>query len=293
MTGMTRTTGITGKIVAFVDGSIYSASVCEHAAWFAQRTGSPVELIHVLGRREAPGTQDLSGAIRLGARTRLLNELADLDAQRAKLIGHRGRAILEDARAILDKDGVNEITTRLRHGDIVEAISEMEGDARVIVVGKRGEAADFARGHLGSNLERIVRAAHKPVFVASRAFRPIGKVLVAYDGGTSAMKAVDHISRSVLFQGLAITVVTVGQATGEAAKGLEDARALLKAAGIEAETAVLPGQPETALGKLVDEAGFDMLVMGAYGHSRIRTLVIGSTTTEMVRSCKVPVVLIR
>ncbi|MFN3316727.1 MAG: DHHW family protein, partial [Raineya sp.] len=43
--------------------------------------------------------------------------------------------------------------------------------------------ADFAKGHLGSNLERIVRASHKPVFVASRAFKPISKVLVAYDGG--------------------------------------------------------------------------------------------------------------
>ena len=36
-----------------------------------------------------------------------------------------------------------------------------------------------------------------------------------------------------------------------------------------------------------------LLVMGAYGHSRIRSLVIGSTTTEMVRSCKVPVLLFR
>jgi nucleotide-binding universal stress UspA family protein len=33
--------------------------------------------------------------------------------------------------------------------------------------------------------------------------------------------------------------------------------------------------------------------MGAYGHSRIRALSIGSTTTQMIRSCKVPIVLIR
>lgn len=284
---------MTDKIIALVDGSVYSASVCDHAAWIAQRTGAPVELIHVLGRREAPEKQDLSGAIRLGARTALLEELAALDAQRAKLISQRGRAILDDARAILEKDGVSDVTTRLRHGDIVEAVAEVEGDARVIIIGKRGEAADFAKGHLGSNLERIVRASHKPVFVASRSFRPIGKVLVAYDGGSSAMKAVDHIARSPLFQGLEVHVVTVGSASTEVKKGLEDAKALLKAAGIEAETSILPGQPETALGKLVDEAQFDMLVMGAYGHSRIRSLIIGSTTTEMIRSCKVPVVLMR
>lgn len=281
------------KIIALVDGSIYSASVCDHAAWISQRTGAPVELTHVLGRREAPNKPDLSGAIRLGARTALLEELAALDAQRAKLISHRGRAILEDARAILDRAGVNDITTRLRHGDIVEAVAEVEGDARVIIIGKRGEAADFAKGHLGSNLERIVRASHKPVFVASRAFRSIAKVLVAYDGGVSAMKAVDHLARSPLFPGLAVHVVTVGSATPEVTKGLADARAMLKAAGIEAETSILPGQPETALGKLVDEAQFDLLVMGAYGHSRIRSLIIGSTTTEMIRSCKVPVVLMR
>lgn len=281
------------KIIALVDGSIYSESVCNHAAWIAQRTQAPVELIHVLGRREAPDKTDLSGAIRLGARTRLMEELAELDAQRAKLVSHRGRAILEDARAIVDRDGVTGITTRLRHGDIVEAIGEIEHEARVIVIGKRGEAADFAKGHLGSNLERIVRASHRPVFVASRAFKPIESVLVAYDGGVSAMKAVDHIARSPLFAGLAVTVVTVGSETPETRKGLADAKALLQAAGIEAETRVLPGQPETELGKMVDEEGFGMVVMGAYGHTRIRSLVIGSTTTEMVRSCKVPVVLMR
>ena len=211
---------MTQKIIALVDGSIYSESVCDHAAWISGRTDAPVELIHVLGRREAPQNTDLSGSIRLGARSKLLEELAELDAQRAKLINHRGRAILEDARAILDRDGVNEITTRLRHGDIVEAISEIETDARVIVVGKRGEASDFAKGHLGSNLERIVRAAHRPVFVASRAFRPIESVLVAYDGGRSAMKAVDHMARNPLFSGLAVTVATVGSETAAARKGL-------------------------------------------------------------------------
>jgi nucleotide-binding universal stress UspA family protein len=123
----------------------------------------------------------------------------ELDAQRAKLVSHRGRAILEDARAIVEEAGATEITTRLRRGDVVETISEIEGEARVIVVGKRGEAADFAKGHLGSNLERIVRTAKRPVFVASRAFSPIGRVLVAYDGSRLAMKAVDQIARSPLF----------------------------------------------------------------------------------------------
>jgi nucleotide-binding universal stress UspA family protein len=39
--------------------------------------------------------------------------------------------------------------------------------------------------------------------------------------------------------------------------------------------------------------GVDLLVMGAYGHGRIRSLVVGSTTTAMVRRCKIPVLMFR
>ena len=281
------------KIIALVDGSVYSASVCDHAAWIAGRTDAPVELLHVLGRREGAAMQDHSGAIALGARTALLNELTALDEQRGKLMMQRGRAILDDAQAKLENAGVCGVTTRLRSGDIVETVAEVEAEARVIVIGKRGEAADFATLHLGSNLERILRSAHKPVLVAARAFRPIEKVLVAFDGGTSALKAVDHIARSPVFQGLTVHVVTVGTASAQVTKGLENAQATLKAAGIMAETSTRPGQPETALARLVEDASFDMLVMGAYGHSRIRSLIIGSTTTAMIRACKVPLVLMR
>lgn len=281
------------KIIALVDGSIYSASVCEHAAWIAARTGAPVELVHVLGRREFSQTQDHSGAIALGARTALLSELAELDAQRAKLISQRGRAILEDAQAIVAKAGITDVTTRLRHGDIVETVADVEPEARIILIGKRGEAADFAKGHLGSNLERIVRASHRPVFVASRAFQPINKVLVAYDGGASAEKAIDFILQSPAFAGLSIHIVSVGSVTAEMHHRLDAVRMRLASAGIDAETAILPGQPEIALGALVDEARFDIVVMGAYGHSRMRSLIIGSTTTAMIRSCKVPLILLR
>ncbi len=276
------------KIIALVDGSLYAHSVCELAGWAGVRLGGHVEALHVLGRREA-GAQDLSGAIRLGARTALLEELAALDAQRAKLVMHRGRAILEDAKAVLEAAGLEAPTTRLRHGDLLE---EMGSGFDLIVIGKRGEAADFAKGHLGSNLERIVRGAKTPVLVAARAFSPIKRVLLAYDGGPSAMRAVDHIAQSPLYKGLEVVIVSVGE--GAALQtGLTQAQARLRAGGVEAKTELVAGQPETALPKLIEAQGFDMLVMGAYGHSRIRSLIIGSTTTEMVRSCKVPVMLVR
>jgi len=284
---------MTEKVIALVDGSLYSRSVCDHSAWIASRTGAPTELVHVMPRPDASENKDLSGSIQLGARTALLEELADLDAKRAKLLSQQGRAILEDARAILDEAGINEITTRLRNEDILETVAQVEPGARVIVIGKRGEAADFATGHLGSNLERIVRTAKVPVFVASRAFKPIEKVLVAFDGGASSSKALDLIARSPVFKGLPVTLVSVGQRTADIEQKLKAAGDQVSKAGLSTETRIMDGQPEKVLADLVEEEGFGLLVMGAYGHSRIRNFIIGSTTTEMVRSCKVPVVMIR
>ncbi|MCK4868708.1 MAG: universal stress protein [Alphaproteobacteria bacterium] len=45
--------------------------------------------------------------------------------------------------------------------------------------------------------------------------------------------------------------------------------------------------------RAVESEDLDLLVMGAHGHSRVRGLIIGSTTTGMVRSCKIPIALCR
>jgi nucleotide-binding universal stress UspA family protein len=178
-------------------------------------------------------------------------------------------------------------------GEIVDTVIEQEGPASMIMVGKRGEEADFASLRLGAHLERFIRASHKPVFVASRAFKPIDTAIVAYDGGASSQRVVDHIARNKLFSGLKIDLVTVGSRNRDTEKALENARAILTGAGLEVETTILSGQPDEVLGKRVEEHGAALVAMGAYGHSRIRAFVLGSTTSEMLRSCKAPVLLMR
>ncbi|MCZ0811662.1 MAG: universal stress protein [Pseudomonadota bacterium] len=283
----------TNTLIALVDGSAYSESVCHHAAWIAGKNDWKVKIYHVMGRREGVEGQDLSGAIRLGARTALLAQLSELDEARAKLAHEHGRAILDDARAIVEGDGDIEVETRLRQGDLVETVTAKEESGEMILIGKRGEAAALAMEHLGSNLERIVRASHKPVFIANRAFRPVEKVLVAFDGGASSLKAVDYISRSPLFVGLKVTLVFAGKDTPDIRKALEGAHATLKAGGSDVEIEIRSGDPEAVLGEIALEGEHGLLVMGAYGHSRVRSLMIGSTTTEMLRSCRVPVLIMR
>lgn len=282
------------RIMGLIDGSIYAQSVCDHIGWIAQKSPASVELLHVIARRDpAAQAQDLSGNIGLGARSALLAELAELDAQNAKVAQKRGRLLLDEAKARLEAAGLASVDTKLRNGELVDTIHEFETNVDLIVIGKRGEGSDSAKGHLGSNLERVVRSTHKPIVVTSRAFKPIARVLIAFDGGAMALKAVDQVARSPILAGLACKLVMAGADSPEARRKLDDAATILKAAGYAPETALTPGQPDKVISEAVEREGFDLLVMGAYSHSRLRNLFIGSTTTEMIRSCKVPVVIFR
>jgi nucleotide-binding universal stress UspA family protein len=282
------------KLIALIDGSNYSQSVCDHAAWFASRTSASIEIIHVLGRAEASeDSSNLSGSIGLGARTALLEELVELDAQRSRLSQKMGRAILEDARNRITESGQNEVSIKLRNGELIETVEELEQETDLIVIGKRGVSADFDKLHLGPNLERVVRSSHKPVLVASRAFKPISRVLIAFDGGDSVLKAIEYIARSPAFKDLSFQLLMAGNGSETDNLRLEKATNLLKSSNLDVVSEIKSGQAELVIAEASESQHFDLLVMGAYGHSRIRNLIIGSTTTEMIRSCKIPVLLFR
>src|SRR3546814_7364863 len=74
------------KIVACIDASQYATSVVDHAAWAAGRLGATVEVLHVIQRKDAVAARhDLSGAVGLGARSGLLEELTRIDEAEGRL----------------------------------------------------------------------------------------------------------------------------------------------------------------------------------------------------------------
>jgi nucleotide-binding universal stress UspA family protein len=68
---------------------------------------------------------------------------------------------------------------------------------------------------------------------------------------------------------------------------------LLQDAGLGAEGAIRAGDAEATLHAYESEHDIDITVMGAYGHSRIRQLLVGSTTTSMLRNAHIPVLILR
>ncbi len=282
-------------ILSCTDGSLYAPSVYDHTAWAARLTGARVRVLHMLDSRRAssPDEGDFSGAIGVDAQRRLAEELVALDEARARLAQTRGRAILAAAGRHFAEAGLADVVTEHRHGSLVDAIEEHANDVDLVVIGKRGESADFARMHLGANLERVIRGCRHPVLVASRAFKPVRRFVLAYDGSPSVLKALDFLVGSPLLRGLECVVLRAGRIDDTARYYLEEAVGRLREAGYPVGGDAIGGPPDEVIARAVQERHIDLLVMGAYGHSRIRQFIVGSTTTAMVRTCLVPVLMFR
>ena len=282
-----------GTVIACVDGSAHADGVRALAAWAARRLGLPVTLLHV----QAPhagraSTGDLSGALGVEERGHLLEQLAALDEERGTLERRKGRLILEHAEAHLRGLGVGDIRVLHRRGSLAETLAELEEQAELIVVGKHGEHAGGDPAHLGANLERVAWTVRHPLLVSGRATATPARFLVAFAGGANSLKAVNYAATTPLLRGLEGHLLRAGAPSAEAEASLRRAAGRLSAAGIAAHTALQPDQHvEEAVAAYIAARDIDLLIIGAYGHSRLRSLILGSTTTALLRQTAIPVLL--
>lgn len=282
------------KVLACIDDSVYAHSVCDHAVWAAGRLQIPLELLHVINRHpETANAADLSGSIGLGAQEALLEQLTELDEQRSKLAQERGRLLLEGVRQRALDGGLQDVETRQRHGTLVDTLTDLEAETRLFVIGKCGRSADHAQPHLGANLERAVRAVHKPILVATKNYRTIASALIAFDGSETTRKGIEMIAGSPLLKGITLHLLMVGDDTTSRRQELELAEQLLTTAGFDVQAKLQTGEAEQAIPAYAESQDLDLLIMGAYGHSRIRQFIVGSTTTTLLRTCDRPILLLR
>ncbi len=285
------------NILLCTDGSTFAENIYKYGAWFAIQFNSHIKVLSVTDIRsqQVASTGNLSGSIGLGASENLLNELVNLEHERAKLNNQRARLILGNAAQILKTEGVEDFNLIHKTGFLVDCLHEFELNSDLIVLGKRGEAADFARGHLGANVDRIVRSSSKPCLVTPAEFKPIQRILLAYDGSSTGKKILKFLANSPELKNLEIHLLTVAKDNSDktAIAKLNEAEQSLKRASYQPICNLLEGETEKIIAEYITQQNIGLLLMGAYGHSRIRNLVIGSTTAQLLRSSDIPILLFR
>jgi nucleotide-binding universal stress UspA family protein len=186
---------------------------------------------------------------------------------------------------------------RICGSDATTVWSEAEGDAAVLVtaaahtadlvIGGRG---DEGAAETGRVTDHLVLAAGVPVLMLPPAVpAEFGKVvLVGWNGSREATRAAHD---ALPFLRLAERVILTAVGT-EAAASVEPAAAMLRRHGVPVHTAQLVPADGGAGAALLAEAASqeaDLLVMGAYGHSRFRELVFGGATRRVLTQAALPV----
>jgi nucleotide-binding universal stress UspA family protein len=192
------------------------------------------------------------------------------------------------------------ITTewRAREGEPGEVATLHARYADIAIVGQ----ADPETDELGSTSdlpERIVLGSGRPILVVPYAgtFKTVGqRVLVAWNAGREATRAVND-ALPLLTTASKVTVLAINPRAGLHGHGEvpgADIALHLARHGVRAEAASLTSDDVDVGALLLSQAAdldADLIVMGAYGHSRMRELVLGGATREILGTMTVPVLL--
>jgi nucleotide-binding universal stress UspA family protein len=142
-------------------------------------------------------------------------------------------------------------------------------------------------------LDRLVMLAGKPVLIPpAKPATTIGKsVLVAWKDGAESARAVTA-AMPLLARAQTVTLLSVCEGKDEslARRSVEEVAMQLKRHGITARVRTQKAAPSAVANKIRETAyalKADMIVMGAYGHSRAREWVLGGATRELLAVCDV------
>ena len=281
------------KIITCIDGSVMTSAVTEAGKWAARKLDRPLCFLHTIEKTPQHGADDYTGAIGLGARSSLLEEMTRLDEQKSKLALQLSNELLESMLADARTDGFDTVSSLQRHGDVVEALIALEEQTRLVVIGRKGVSHDNEFEALGSHIETLLRKACQPVLVVPQSFTPPTSFMIAYDGRESADRALQKVLNGGLLHGIDCHLVAIKNNEADLEVKLEHAAAQLTERGLNVTSAFLEGNINEQLVQYQQEHNIGLMVMGAFGHSRLRQLFVGSNTLKMLEKSDIPLIVLR
>lgn len=191
------------------------------------------------------------------------------------------------------KDGVS-ATWREITGDEVETTIAEARFHDLVVLGRPADGIALSMSGIGA----VIIGCGRPVLLAPKSIPEniAPTVAIAWKDGPEAARAITAAA-PLLMKAHRIAVLTADEGTGESGKSIQSAERLaaqLRRPGCTAEARlVIPGGRMLA-DSILDTAradGADVLVMGGYGHSRLRELVFGGFTRHVLNTSPLPVFL--
>lgn len=275
-------------ILVGIDGSEHARTATNYALWLAARLDGRAVGLHVVDIVSIEGSffHDISGS--LGFEPYL-----DFSSKMRGVLQERGKTLLEAFAELATQQHVRADTV-LGMGIVANEIVERARTADLVVIGRRGLNERFSTGLLGGTGESVTRRCPKPVLITPLEFREIQRPVLAYDGSARAASAMQYAAEFCATLGLPLTVLTVNRDEEQGRRILNEASSYLAPYNIKAEFELQQtGNAPERIANFIRERNYDLLFIGAYGHSRIIEMVLGSTTEYVLRNADCPVFLYR
>ncbi len=269
-------------LLVHVDGSKVSTVRVDAAIRLAQAHDAHLTGLYVLPRLEIP----------VYAEVQVPDEI--LAAQREAALARAAEAE-KVFRVATDKAGWSS-EWRFVEDRLAPTLALHARYVDLVIVGQRGDTDPSSMSN--GVAEHVVLQSGRPTLVVPYIGAPdsIGKhVLVAWDGSREAGRAV-HEAMPFLEQAQAVTVLAINppEHADENRIPSADICQHLARHGVNAEAAHIEAHDITVGDMLLSRAadrGADLIVMGAYGHSRFREFVLGGATRNLLEHMTVPVLM--
>jgi nucleotide-binding universal stress UspA family protein len=275
------------SILIPTDGSAYSKVALQYGLYLAEKFGAHITGLHVVDARdlEGPLLSDIAGSLGFAPYQNYLPRFR-------KVLEDRGDLILEGFRASCEGRSIRPKVKRLS-GLVPGIIAEEAKKVDLVIIAQRGEHERWSSGLLGSTTESVVRRSPRPVLVTPGTFREFGGVLVAYDGSLESNQALKTTCELFTYGDTRITSVVVSSDVKRCEALTEEIEAFVNPYQMDVEIECLDGEAAKEILRYAEENEIDLIVMGAFGHSRIHDLILGGTTAYIIRNTTLPVLLNR
>jgi nucleotide-binding universal stress UspA family protein len=274
------------NIMLAVDGSAYADSVLSHGIALAKAFQSKIHVITVADIR----VFEWVSAVGTDGFVPIVPSIVYQNESR-KILDEKSSRILEKCAGILSAEGMDFEAEKIL-GSPMDSIAGRSQISDLLVMGKRGEFERWEERAIGATLEAVSRKVRKPLLAVGKAYVPIKNILAAYDGSSHANQALQFIGHLAEATSAEVTVLCVSEDKALGNSCNLEAADYLKNYKITLKLDVVAGHPDK---EIVGYAlrGYDLIAIGAFGHSRIREALLGSTTEHILRFATTPVLLAR
>ena len=140
-------------------------------------------------------------------------------------------------------------------------------------------------------LIQLISQGVRPILAVPKDYRPIRRVLVAYNGSMESAKALKRFVQKNLWPDVAVQIACFNMPAQEGEALLVDAAIYCRSHGIVAETQHVDGHPRDALLDHASVYQADLIVLGSTSRARIFKHLLGDTALHAVRNAEVPLFL--